>query len=88
MNDLMQVLEAAVKKTFAEWLRPVAHAECVVQVQPVWATARTLRAIVGLNRDQLNRLVTKRLVAAKAADGTVLYRVADVLGAIDSFPSK
>ena len=84
----MQVLEAAVAKTFGEWFRPVAHAETVVQILPVWAKARTLKAICAVNRQQLSRLATQGKVAARQLDGNVVYKVADVLAAIEAMPSR
>lgn len=88
MREIFTVLEQAVQKVYAEWLKPVAHADVVLQVQPVWANAKTLRAIVGLNREQLNRMVKARKVIAKLADGNVLYKVADVLAEIENYPTK
>ena len=88
MNELFDTLESAVKKVFGEWFRPVAHADVVLQIAPVWASAKTLRAITGLNREQLNRMVVKRKVIAKQADSNVVYKVADVLKAIEELPNK
>lgn len=88
MNELFGLLEKAVKAVFADWLRPVQHADVVLQVYPVWASAKTLRAITGLNRDQLNKFVIERKVIAKSANGNVIYKVADVLASIDSLPNR
>lgn len=88
MNELFATIEKAVRSVFADWFHPVQHADVVVQVMPVWAKAKTLRALTGLNRDQLNRMVIARKVVAKQVDGSVIYKVADVLAAIGELKNR
>lgn len=88
MNDLFNALEGAMRSAFGQWLKPVQHADAVIQVYPVWASAKTLRALVGLNRQQLDRFCVNQQVRAKFCGGSVIYHVQDVLDCIDKLPNR
>lgn len=88
MNELFTIFEEAIRKAFGQWLKPVQHADVVLQVYPTWASAKTLRALTGLNRQQLDRFCVNQQVRAKFCGGSVIYHVADVLECIEKLPNR
>lgn len=88
MNEIFAMLEQACRKTFADWFHPVQHADVVIQIPPVWANAKTIRALTGLNREQLNQMAIDGKVVAKKIGKTVVYKYQDVLDAIDGCPER
>lgn len=82
------ILEKAVAGFFSEWLRPVRHADVVVQLKPDWVSAKTARALCGVNRDKLDGWVAARRVVAKRCGGNILYRYADIGRAIEALPDR
>lgn len=77
----------ALKQTWmcawAQILKPIAHADIVVNTPPVWVRAKMAEALFGLKRDFLNGLVIKGKVTAKKADKIVLYKYADIVKAVE-----
>lgn len=88
MIDVFHAIEEAMKQAFGQWLKPVQHADVVLQVYPKWASAKTLRALTGLNRTQLDRFCDDGLLKAKLCGGSVVYCVEDVLKSIDGLPDR
>lgn len=82
--DIGDAIGSAILESVAHYLRPVSHADCVMQVPPVWVRASGAEALFGIKRDFLNGLVAKRMVTAKKADKIVLYKYSDIEKAIDS----
>lgn len=81
-------IERAIRESVERCLRTCRRADTVLQCPPEWASARTIRALTGLNRCHLNRLAAERKVCAKRAGGNVIYRYGDVLKAIEGLPDR
>lgn len=88
MNTLSTQVENLLRTVVSEWLRPVQHADVVLQVLPVWASARTVQAITGVNRQKLIRMCQDKQVSCKKLDGNVVYKVSDVLSVVESMEEK
>lgn len=83
----MNVAELAseiVKEFVAKYMRPIAHADVVIQAKPEWIRASAAEFYFGLKRDFLNALVADRKVTAKKADRVVVYKFEDIKKAIET----
>lgn len=82
--SLGEAVENYLKERVAQYLRPVSHADVVVNCPPAWIRASGAEFFFGIKRDFLNGLVAERKVVAKKADKIVLYKYADIDRAIAS----
>lgn len=88
MNALSTQVDKLFRSAVSDWIRPVGHADVVLQVMPVWAPARIIQAIAGVNRPKLIRMCQEKKVSCKKLDGNVVYKVSDVLAVIESMEEK
>ena len=82
--NLGETFENFLAEKIARYLRPVSHADVVVNCPPAWVRASGADYFFGIKRDFLNGLVAAKKVVAKKADKIVLYKYADIDKAIAS----
>lgn len=87
MANLVEMISAAVQEYVTKYLRPVAHADVVIQDKPVWVRAAGAEFYFGIKRDFLNQFVAKGKVIAKKADRVVVYKYADIDAAMNNLPN-
>jgi len=80
--NLGEAVETFLTEKVAQYLRPVSHADVVVNCPPAWVRASGAEFFFGIKRDFLNGLVAAKKVCAKKADKIVLYKYADIDEAI------
>lgn len=80
--NLGEAVETFLTEKIAKCMRPVRHADIVVNCPPEWVRASAAEFFFGIKRNTLNDLVAERKVVAKKADRLVLYRYEDIEKAI------
>lgn len=80
--NVAELVSEILKEFVAKYMRPVAHADVVIQAKPAWVRAAGAEFFFGIKRDFLNSLVAAKKVIAKKADRVVVYKYDDIDRAI------